>query len=129
MKQLVLALLAACGSSGDPKAAPGAVAAAPQDAVLDAWKAGGLLPSAFTPSTVVPGADCKSGTVNGVDVAICTFPTAEAAKAGESPGYAWVGATTGMVQIRGALMIAAADKHKADPSGRTINQLMKLAPK
>jgi len=34
-----------------------------------------------------------------------------------------------MVQSRNAVLVAAADRRKADPSGRTINQLMKLAPK
>ncbi len=136
MKRLVVLLLAACGSSGDPANAtpgapgvPGAVAAVPQEAVLTAWKTGGLQPSAFVAATVPIGTDCKSGTVNGVDVVICAFPTADAAKAAEPAGYAWVGDTTGMVLVRGSLVVAAADRRKADPSGRTINQVMKLAPK
>ena len=133
MKRLVLVLLAACGGgSGDPNApgsSGGAPAATPRDAVVDAWKAGGLQPSAFAPATVPVGPDCKAGTVNGVDALICAFPTPDAAKAAETAAYTWVGAATGMVQIRGSLVIAAADRRKADPSGRTINQVMKLAPK
>jgi hypothetical protein len=135
MKSLVLVLLVACGGgSGDPNAPGGsggsaAAGATPRDAVVDAWKAGGLQPSAFAPATVPVGPDCKAGTVNGVDALICAFPTPDAAKAAEAAAYAWVGAATGMVQIRGSLVIAAADRRKADPSGRTINQVMKLAPK
>ena len=58
------------------------------------------------------------------------LPLAEAeAKAAEDAGLVWVGETTGAAQARGTLLIAAADRRKSDPSGRTINQLMKLAPK
>ena len=64
-----------------------------------------------------------------VDTLICAFPTPDAAKAAEAAAYGWVGQATGMVQIRGALVVAAADRRKADPSGRTINQVMKLPPK
>jgi hypothetical protein len=60
---------------------------------------------------------------------ICTFPTPTAAKAAEDAGLQWVGDATGMAQAHGVLLIAAADRQKADPNGRTINQLMKLAPK
>jgi hypothetical protein len=34
-----------------------------------------------------------------------------------------------MSQAKGAALIAAADRRKSDPSGRTINKLSKLAPK
>lgn len=135
MRRAILILVAACGGgSGDPNAPGGSGSAAatgvtPRDAVVDAWKTGGLQPSAFAPATVPVGPDCKAGTVNGVDALVCAFPTPAAAKAAEAAAYTWVGAATGMVQIRGSLVIAAADRRKADPSGRTINQLMKLAPK
>ena len=58
---------------------------------------------------------------------VCAYATAEEAKAAQDLGLQWVGDTTGAAQAKGALVIAAADRHKADPSGRTINQLMKLA--
>lgn len=128
MKTFLLVAVVACGGGGAPGAGGGS-AATPGDAVVEAWKAGGLLPSPFAPATVPVGPDCKAGTVNGVDALICAFPTPEAAKAAEAAAYTWVGAATGMVQIRGTTVIAAADRRKADPSGRTINQVMKLAPK
>ena len=31
-------------------------------------------------------------------------------------------------QVRGTLIIVVADRHKADPNGRTINQIFKLVP-
>lgn len=119
----VLALgLAACGSD-----AP--TGAAARDAAVAAWKAGSLQVSALTAATVPIGKDCQSGTVGAIDVVVCVFPTPAEAKAAEDAGLAWVGETTGAAQARGTLLIAAADRRKSDPSGRTINQLMKLAPK
>lgn len=126
MRPLVAAALAlglaACGSD-----AP--TGAAARDAAVAAWKAGSLQVSALTAATVPIGKDCQSGTVGAIDVVVCVFPTPAEAKAAEDAGLAWVGETTGAAQARGTLLIAAADRRKSDPSGRTINQLMKLAPK
>jgi hypothetical protein len=104
-------------------------AGGPRDAVIAAWKQGGLEPSAFTPATVGFGADCQSGTVAGVDVVVCQYGAADEAKAAEEPALDWVGEATGVAQAAGRALIAAADRRKADPSGRTINQLVKLAPR
>ena len=137
-----VAVLAGCGktepsgaaSSGSASAesAGSAGSATPassaRDAVIAAWKAGGLTPSAFTVATTPVGPDCATGTVNSVDVMICVFGGSADAKAAEDKGLTWVGGTTGAAQARGNLLIGIADRHKADPSGRTINQLMKLAP-
>ena len=100
-----------------------------RDAVIDAWKKGGLTPSPMTAATVAFAKDCQCGTVGAVDVLVCVFPSAAEAKAAEDAGLAWVGDTTGASQARGAVLIAVADRRKSDPSGRTINQMMKLAPK
>jgi len=120
---LVLLAASACGKGGGGASGGGA-----RDAVIDAWKKGGLEPSPFTAAQTPVGKDCTSGTVNKVDVLICTFPSADEAKKAQDAGYAWVGDTTGAVQVKGSLVIAVADRRKADPSGRTINQLIKLAP-
>lgn len=121
MRRAVLAMvLVACG--GD-KGGNG------RDAVLDAWKGEKLAPSALTAANVAFGKDCQSGTIEGLDVLLCSFPTPAEAKAAEEPGLAWVGAATGASQAHGAALIVLADRKKADPSGRTINRLMKLAPK
>lgn len=117
-------VVAACGK-GDGAAGGGG----PRDAVIAAWKTGGLTPSAFTAASVSVGKDCQSGTVGAIDVLLCVYPTAEEAKAAADNGYAWVGEGTGTVQASGTVLIAIADRRKSDPSGRTINQLMKLAPK
>ena len=50
------------------------------------------------------------------------------AKAAQDPGLGWIGSVTGASQAHGSALIVIADRKKADPNGRTINRLMKLAP-
>ena len=122
---LVLAV-AACSKAGEPdKAAP---AASPRDTVIAAWTSAKLVPSKLTATPVAFAKDCQSGTVEGVDVLLCGFATPAEAKAAEEPGLVWIGGATGASQAHGAVLIVVADRKKADPNGRTINRLMKLAP-
>jgi hypothetical protein len=145
MRALVLvAVLVACSKAGEPdKAAP---VATPRDAVVAAWTSAKLVPSKLVAAPVAFAKDCQSGTVEGldgrgpatgsaaegprgsIDVLLCNFATPADAKAAEEPGLAWVGLATGASQAHGAALIVLVDKKKADPSGRTINRLMKLAP-
>lgn len=131
MRAILLAVLAtACSKADDGKAAPKAVeGAGARDAIVAAWKTGGLTPSPMTAASVGFGKDCQSGTVNNIDVMVCVYPTAAEAQAAREPGLGWVGEATGTSITSGSAMIAIADRRKADASGRTINQLMKLAPK
>ncbi|HWO18937.1 MAG TPA: hypothetical protein VNO30_09175 [Kofleriaceae bacterium] len=119
---MIVALLG-CGKD-DGK--PGAPSAGSRDVVLEAWKKGGLTPSPFTAATVAFGKDCQSGTVNGVDVLVCQYATDEEARAAEDKALEWVGEATGIARAAGKVVVAAADRRKADPSGRTLNQLTKL---
>jgi hypothetical protein len=123
--------LAACGKA-DPadKAAGGSAAAAiaPRDAVLGAWKTAKLNPPAFAPATVAFGKDCQAGAIGGLDVLVCNFASAADAKAAEDSGLGWIGGATGASQAHGSALIVVADRKKADPNGRMINQLLKLAP-
>jgi len=116
--------LVACGKGDGDKAAGGA-----RDAVINAWKAEKLTVSALTPATVTFAKDCQGGTVEGVDILLCNFPTPAEAKAAEDQGRTWIGQATGASQVSGAALVVIADRKKTDPSGRTINRLMKLAPK
>ncbi|MFT3696062.1 MAG: hypothetical protein QM831_23190 [Kofleriaceae bacterium] len=118
----LVAALAACGGKGDGGASS-------RDALIAAWKSAGLAPSAFAPAANSPvGKDCATGTVNNVDVMVCNFANEADAKAATDAGLKWVGDTTGISQAKGSLLIAAADRKKADPTGATINKLMKAAP-
>jgi hypothetical protein len=121
---MLVVVLAACGK-GDGAATAGGN---PRDNVVAAWKKGGLTPSPLTAATVSVGKDCQSGTVGAIDVLLCVYPTAADAKAAEDAGLAWVADTTGAAKASGTVLIAVADRRKSDPSGRTINQLLKLAP-
>jgi hypothetical protein len=128
----IAVLVVACGKASDDKPAGGGAAsgsAAAADPVVDAWRAAKLVPSALTPASVAFGKDCQSGTIEGLDVLLCRYGSAVDAKAAESPGYGWVGQATGASQAHGTTLIVLADRRKVDPSGRTINRLMKLAPK
>jgi hypothetical protein len=116
--------LTACGKGGDAAKAGG-----PREAVLEAWKADQLTPSPLTPATVAFAKDCQSGTVENLDVLLCSFASPAEAKAAEDPGLAWIASATGASQAHGAALIVLADRKKADPNGRMINRLMKLAPK
>lgn len=121
---LLLALVLGCGK--DEAGKPGPPQAGSRDGVLESWKKGGLTPSPFTAATVAFGKDCQSGTVNGVDVLLCQYPSDAEAKAAEDQALGWVGDTTGIARAAGKVLVAAADRRKADPSGRTLNQLTKL---
>jgi len=135
---LVVAALAACGGKDDAGTAEGkavegdkpAEAAVPAAAktVVEAWKDGDVAASDLTAGKAF-GDRCATGTVDKLDIAICEFDNPKAAKAAEKQGYEWVGPTTGTAWVSGSLVIAVADRKKADPTGKTINRLMKLAPK
>jgi hypothetical protein len=120
---VLLVALVGCSKSGSLDKSGSA-----RDAVLDAWKADKLAPSALTAASVAVGKDCQSGTVEGIDVLLCNFASPAEAKAAQDAGLAWVGQATGASLARGAALVVLADRKKADPNGRTINRLLKLAP-
>lgn len=128
---VLLVVVAACAgcdrkgakSGGDSATDP----AHPALPAAGAWTKAGLTVSAFTKDqTGAIGNDCQSGTVSGLDVVVCKFPTEQAAKGAESKGLAWVGEATGASVASGLYVLAVVDRRKADPSGRTINQIIKL---
>ena len=123
MKRLILIAVALVGCH---KAKSGPTS---RDGVIDAWKKGGLQPSEFTAAKSDLGKDCASGTVNKLDVLVCTYPTDKEAKAAEDAGLKWVGDTTGASRAQGDVLIVVADRKKADPNGKTINQIVTLPAK
>jgi hypothetical protein len=127
MRTLVLVLALASCSKDDGTGRGAATGELSRDRVVEAWKKGGLVPTPLTAAKTSVGSDCQTGTVNSVDVLVCQFATPDEAKAAEAKGLDWVGDTTGMSQASGKLVVAAADRRKADPTGKTINQLMKLS--
>src|SRR5688572_27797899 len=103
---VVVALVAAC-SKDDGAAALAAGGSGARDALLSAWKKGGLDVGAFKTTSVPFGKDCKGGLVGGVEVVVCAFATPAAAKAAEPAGLELVGENTGISQARGAVLIVA----------------------
>src|SRR5262245_15173984 len=102
----VLALaVAACGKGGDATKPTG-----PRDAVIAAWKADKLTPPTMAPATVAFGKDCQSGTLENLDVLVCSFASPAEAKAAEDQGLGWIGSVTGASQAHGAALIVIADR-------------------
>ena len=127
MQRLVLMLAIASCSKDDGTGRGEATGELTRDRVIAAWKKGGLEPTPFTAATTTVGKDCQSGTVNSVDVLVCQFATPDEAKAAEPKGYTWVGEATGTAVVTGKVLVVASDRRKSDPSGRTIDKLMKLS--
>ncbi|WP_241758918.1 hypothetical protein [Pyxidicoccus parkwayensis] len=100
------------------------------DDVLDAWKAAGETPSAFTDvGEKLPGGKCQAGKVSGLDATLCTFDNAEKAKQAEEPGWTLVGNSVGSSVVSGKRVLVIADPRKEDPTGRRINALVKTFQK
>jgi hypothetical protein len=129
MRSAWIIVVALGGGCKDDAAALAAGGQGARDVLIAAWKREGLEVAGMSPKEVSFGKDCQGGTVKGIDILICTYPTPAEAKAAEEAGLALVGAATGLSEAKGAVLIVAADRNKADPNGRTLNLLTKLAPK
>ena len=123
MRSWLLITLAVIGCSKDKGGATS------RDGVVEAWKKGGLEPSALTAAKTDVGTDCASGAVNKIDVLVCTFKTEKEAKDAEELGLKWVGDNTGASKAQGEMLIVVADRKKVDPHGKVINQLVTLPAK
>jgi hypothetical protein len=121
---IIAAVLAAAACSKDGPKMPTS-----RDGVVESWKKGGLEPSPLTEAKVDVGSDCASGTVNKLDVLVCTFKSEQEAAAAEDAGLGWIGDHTGASKALGEMLVVVADRRKSDPSGRTINQLITLPAK
>ena len=120
-----LAALAAC----DKDSGKGAGAGAPpsDDALVAAWRKAGLEVSALTTVDGGPysAATCRGGTVSGVDVVLCRYDSGEDARAAEELGLTAVGGATGAALAHGDRLLVVADRRKQDPSGRTIDAILR----
>lgn len=96
------------------------------DDVIDAWKAAGESPTAFTDAgEKLPGGRCQAGKVSGLDATVCVFDSAEKARQAEEAGWKLVGNAVGSAVVSGKTVLVIADPRKEDPSGRRINALVK----
>jgi len=118
---LALVLVAACSKDSSGPSS--------RDGVVAAWKKGGLEPSKLEPAKTDVGKDCAQGTVNKLDVLVCSFPNEADAKAAVDKGYTWIGDATGASKALGEQLVVVADRKKTDPQGKVINQLLTLPAK
>lgn len=113
-------LAVACGK--DPPAG-----ARTDDATVAAWRKAGLEVSPLTTADAKPlsAQACRSGTVSGVDVVLCAYDSGEDATAAEALGLATIGDATGASLHHGSQLLVVADRRKTDPSGRTIDAIVR----
>ncbi|HKA87743.1 MAG TPA: hypothetical protein VKE22_08770 [Haliangiales bacterium] len=111
-------LAGACGKSDDAQA----------QAIVAAWQKAGLEPSALEPIDGKPFDDgkCRTGSVGGIDVTMCEYKDADAAKRAEAVGLTKIGDATGVARAEGRVMLVLADRRGHDPNGRTINRILKV---
>jgi serine/threonine protein kinase len=124
---LVVVLLASRGCGDDKDKQAGASPASFGD-LEDGWKAAGLTPGGFAPvdGQAFGNGQCKTGAVNGLDVTVCEYPSNPLAEVARPSGLAVVGAATGAAVVAGKRMLVVADRKKTDPSGRSIDKLIKV---
>jgi len=122
---LVVVLLASrgCGDDKDKGEAPASFSD-----LEDGWKAAGLSPGGFAPidGQAFGNGQCKTGAVNGLDVTVCEYSSPAFAETAKPSGLAVVGAATGAAVVAGKRMLVVADRKKTDPSGRSIDKLIKV---
>lgn len=110
--RLGLLLLAAGCSSGTDKLA-------------SAWKEAGLSASEWKEAGAkLNGGKCSASKVSGLEVTLCEFENAEAAKKGEETGFELLGHTVGASVAAGKSVLVVADSTKEDPSGRRMNEVI-----
>lgn len=102
-------------------------AKATDDALVSAWRKAGLEVSALTSADAKPysAQACRAGTVSGVDVVLCSYDSGEDAHAAEDLGLAVVAEATGAAVARGSQLLVVADRRQTDPSGRTIDAIIR----
>ncbi len=115
------ALAVALSGCGDDEATPdtaGEVAAS--------WREAGLEVSAFRqlPGHELGSGECAQGEVNKVEVTLCRYKSEQEAIAAQPAGLKVVGSTTGSSVPSGKFLLVVADRTKADPDGRSINQII-----
>jgi hypothetical protein len=122
---LIAAAAASVTVSACDKGKPAGAAA--DDALIGAWRKAGLEVSALTTVDAAPYSAnaCRGGTVSGVDVVLCTYDSGEDATAAEDLGLTSIAGATGASLAHGARLLVVADRRKSDPSGRTIDQIIR----
>jgi hypothetical protein len=99
------------------------------DAVLDAWTGAGLAPQGFAAVKPAPYAAtyCERGSVGGVETLVCEYADEGAITRGQQElkdEWARVGVQTAVAVRTKRTLLAAVDRERHDPNGKTINKLI-----
>jgi hypothetical protein len=99
------------------------------DAVLEAWSGAGLAPQGFAAVQPVPYAAtyCERGIVSGVETLVCEYADDGAITRGQQQlkdEWAKAGVQTAVAVRTKRTLLAAVDRERHDPNGKTINQLI-----
>jgi hypothetical protein len=100
------------------------------DEVLTAWRNAGLELKEFSPIPPAPSsaAYCEHGMVGGVDTVLCEYASDQAVAQGlqqVKEGWSRVDAHTGVILQAKRTTMAAVDRERREPSGKTINAMVK----
>lgn len=127
----VAGLALAFGGCGKSKPnGPAHAAGTPHtDAVLDAWKDAKLVPDRFAAVQPPPYAAtyCERGDVAGVETLVCEYGDDATLERGQKQlEEEWLrsGVRTGVALRNKRTLLAAVDRERHDPNGKTINQLI-----
>lgn len=102
------------------------------DEVLGAWRAAGLLPEAFA-STPPPAPNtaiyCERGKIRGVDTTVCEYesdPAVDRGMAQVRADWARIDVHTGVLLRAKRTTMAAVDRERREPSGKTIREMSRI---
>lgn len=122
MNRTVLSALAAAALVAGCEKQGGTVSA-----IEAAWVEAGLAPEGWEEAKLggLGEASCRQGTIKGIEVVLCRYDSADAAKAAQPAGRALIGKTTGTALAADEFLLVISDRDQADPHGKTINLIAK----
>jgi hypothetical protein len=90
----------------------------PMQGLVEAWQAAGLKPGEFktVPGDKFAGGDCRTGTVNTVDVTVCLYPTVDQARKARRAGLRAMRGVTRTAVPSGKRLLVASRGRGSDPS-------------
>jgi hypothetical protein len=98
----------------------------PAEKMSREWESAGNAVSKLEPASKgVAGGKCSAGTAANLDVTLCEFDSAEAAKKAEEPGFALIQGAVGSSVSAGKMLLVIVDQRKVDPNGKKLNELVK----
>jgi hypothetical protein len=99
----------------------------PVEKVQDAWKEAGHDVGELKPVEIkIAGGKCSSGMVAGFEATLCEFENETSATQAQANGLEVVAKDVGASIAAGKLLLVVADRRKTDPTGRKLNEVIKL---